>query len=716
MSEDLITTEKNKYRFLERYRVIIIAIACFLIFDLGVLVINFYTSFQMKDDAIGINLSGRQRMLSQRMTKALLTISIVQDPTILETSRKELQNAVELFNMTLYGFRFGADVTGADGTTVFLKASEGQESPRILADAAMLWETYYALLQPVIDNTATAQEQYQALEFALANNLTLLNYMNDLTNDLEHVADRRASRLRMVQSAGIILALLNFIFILYKFIGQLRRADIAVAKVVSENEEILSTVQEGLFLLMPDQSIGTQISKSTHTHFSQEVKPGDNFIDLLSSKVTQKVLDDANEYIKLLLSPHIKEQLIKSINPLSEVEITATNKLGDTVKRYLSFNFNRVLSATETITHLLVTVQDVTKTTELKHTLENERKTSQKEFKTLLKALESDPQELHAFISSSETKLLHINEILKDAASIKTDRKLQEVVNEITREIHTIKGNASTLGLDAFAEQAHELETELKNITEFSGDSLLALPITLSHLLLSVTMLKGMTNFSEYKTPTEESHIQNAPVLTPTPESFINKNSTKINPVDPKTLEKLKQKVANDTNKMISLNVKYSDDWTSIPQKTAQVIRDMVVQLIRNSIVHGIETPENRVADNKDPTGNINVTLEKPDPLSNSWALTVSDDGTGLSALRIREKLRNLGWFTEEQLKTMNNKEIISQIFKPDFSTANSLSIHAGRGAGLDLVKNQLKQLNMGHLKISSKTGSYTKAIVTFSF
>lgn len=714
MSENT-STEKNKYHFLERYRTIIIAIACFLIFDLGVLVINFYTSFQMKDDAIGINLSGRQRMLSQRMTKALLTISIVQDPTILEASRKELQNAVELFNMTLYGFRFGANVTGADGSTVFLKASEGQASPTILADTAQLWETYYALLQPVINNTASTEEKNLALEFALANNLTLLNYMNDLTNDLEHVADKRASRLRMVQSTGIILALLNFIFILYKFIGQLRRADTAVAKVINENEEILATVQEGLFLLMPDQNIGTQISKSTHTLFSQDIKSGDNFIDLLSSKVSSKVLDDTSEYIKLLFSPHIKEQLIKSINPLSEVQVTITNKLNNQVKRYLSFNFNRVLSDTQTITHLLVTVQDVTKTAELKHTLENERKASQKEFKTLLKAIESDPQELQTFISSSEAKLLHINDILKNAANIKTDRKLQEIIHEITREVHTIKGNALTLGLDTFAEQAHDLETELKNTTQFSGDSLLALPITLNHLLLSVTMLKGLTNFTAPKIPSQETHVPNTQVLAPEPQSQPDTKPAKINPLDPKALESLTQKIANDTHKLISLNVKCHDDWTTIPQKTTQIIRDIVIQLIRNSVVHGIETPENRIADHKDQTGNINVTLEKKDQHSNSWTLTVTDDGTGLSALRIREKLRSLGWFTEEQLKAMNDKEIIAQIFKPSFSTANTVSMHAGRGAGLDLVKSKLKQLNMGHLKISSKTGAYTKTTVTFS-
>jgi len=57
-----------------KYREIIFAIALFLVFDLGVLVLNFYTSYQIADDATAINMAGRQRMLSQRITKTLLSV------------------------------------------------------------------------------------------------------------------------------------------------------------------------------------------------------------------------------------------------------------------------------------------------------------------------------------------------------------------------------------------------------------------------------------------------------------------------------------------------------------------------------------------------------------------------------------------------------------------------------------------------------------------
>jgi nitrate/nitrite-specific signal transduction histidine kinase len=69
-------------RYLGKYREIVLAVVCFLIFDITVLSLNFYISFQLSDSAAAINLAGRQRMLSQRMTKELLAAKLESQQSI----------------------------------------------------------------------------------------------------------------------------------------------------------------------------------------------------------------------------------------------------------------------------------------------------------------------------------------------------------------------------------------------------------------------------------------------------------------------------------------------------------------------------------------------------------------------------------------------------------------------------------------------------------
>jgi chemotaxis protein histidine kinase CheA len=111
--------------------------------------------------------------------------------------------------------------------------------------------------------------------------------------------------------------------------------------------------------------------------------------------------------------------------------------------------------------------------------------------------------------------------------------------------------------------------------------------------------------------------------------------------------------------------------------------------------------------------GNIDIRLKRVN--SNGWSLSVRDDGTGLQVDRIRQKLLKLGWFNQKELDGMSNKEIALQIFRPDFSTAKNITMHAGRGSGLDLVVNNINQLNKPHLNVSSRPGLYTEFALTFS-
>ena len=87
------------------------------------------------------------------------------------------------------------------------------------------------------------------MEYARANNVSLLNLMNSLTLELERVAGAKASQLRLIQAVAIVLAVVNFIIILWHFLGQLRRSDQALDAARKETQHILSTVNEGLFLL-----------------------------------------------------------------------------------------------------------------------------------------------------------------------------------------------------------------------------------------------------------------------------------------------------------------------------------------------------------------------------------------------------------------------------------------------------------------------------------
>src|SRR4030065_2298464 len=104
-----------------RYRTIVSAVALFLVFDLGVLILSFVVSSRIEADAAAVNLAGRQRMLSQRMVKALLltqgAVLYAQDP---KTPADELRTTLQLFDATLRAFDRGGAGTGAAGKPAML--------------------------------------------------------------------------------------------------------------------------------------------------------------------------------------------------------------------------------------------------------------------------------------------------------------------------------------------------------------------------------------------------------------------------------------------------------------------------------------------------------------------------------------------------------------------------------------------------------------------
>jgi chemosensory pili system protein ChpA (sensor histidine kinase/response regulator) len=173
-------------------------------------------------------------------------------------------------------------------------------------------------------------------------------------------------------------------------------------------------------------------------------------------------------------------------------------------------------------------------------------------------------------------------------------------------------------------------------------------------------------------------------------------------------LTRLVRQAANDTGKRAELSVE-----GAAAELDRQVLERMVPPLehmLRNAVVHGIETAAKRTAAGKPETGRISVSLERDGA---EVVIVVADDGGGIDVKLIREKAVALG-MTDPAHK-LTDEEAMQLILEPGFSTAGHITQAAGRGVGMDVVATEVKKLG-GGLFIESNLGKGTRFTIRLPF
>ncbi|MCE9547666.1 MAG: chemotaxis protein CheW [Planctomycetia bacterium] len=130
-------------------------------------------------------------------------------------------------------------------------------------------------------------------------------------------------------------------------------------------------------------------------------------------------------------------------------------------------------------------------------------------------------------------------------------------------------------------------------------------------------------------------------------------------------------------------------------------LSDPLTHLVRNSVDHGIELPEQRTAQGKAPTGQITLTARHGD---GQVHIEIRDDGRGINPQAVRAKALSLKLKTEAELDRMSQRELLGLILLPGFSTAGQVTDVSGRGVGMDVVKTNLESLE-GTLTMDSQQG-----------
>ena len=180
---------------------------------------------------------------------------------------------------------------------------------------------------------------------------------------------------------------------------------------------------------------------------------------------------------------------------------------------------------------------------------------------------------------------------------------------------------------------------------------------------------------------------------------------TRMVPVDHvfSRFPRLVRDLAKETGKEVQLQISGAE--TELDRTVIDEIVDPLVHIIRNSIDHGIEPPEDRTAAGKSLPGVVEL---KAYQAGNNVVIEVIDDGSGVNREKVKARAVERGIVSREELDSMDDEEIINLIFLPGFSTSEQVTDISGRGVGMDVVKTQISNLG-GVVEMASEEGKGTK-------
>jgi HPt (histidine-containing phosphotransfer) domain-containing protein/PAS domain-containing protein len=522
--------------------------------------------------------------------------------------------------------------------------------------------------------------------------------------DLQATNLRSATQLKLVMISGlaIALALVGLVTVL---LAARQRQEGSLRQARQQTVDILRTVKDGLFLLDRNLVIGSAYSGALETLFQRKDFAGLAFEDLLKNIVSERTLATAAKFVKILWAERTNEKLVKTINPLGEVEVHLDGGNGKFDTRYLQFDFHRVRVDGE-MTHVLVSVSDVTARVDLANELQASQSQAQGQVDTLLGILHIDPAQLSSFLNDSNAAMKMINAVLREPT--REEGVFRKKLDTLFRQVHSVKGEAAALGLSSIESRAHRFEDDLKTLREkpsLSGNDFLPLVIKLDDLLTHLQSVSDLVARLSRLHITQHDVIHTITAVLG--EEKEKQQGGKADSGVEAALQQLAARVARENNKEASLKCTGFD---AVPDDYRRAVKDIGIQAVRNAIVHGIETPDVRAAAGKSQQGMVRLSFQ--DAGEAGYKLIIEDDGQGLSTERIKEAAVKKGFITAEKAQSMDTKKIFSLLFQSGFSTIETATKDAGRGVGMNLIADLTNQMG-GRVSVATSAGKFTRLTMT---
>jgi two-component system chemotaxis sensor kinase CheA len=451
---------------------------------------------------------------------------------------------------------------------------------------------------------------------------------------------------------------------------------------LAERDEIAAmkdSMKIGLFFIDSNFVIQDHYSRFLEEMLSQTNLFGKLFTDIIADSVTPSELEAIKDYFVMIIERTYDQEILDDINPLNELHYVNT-QTGE--RKVFQCAFTTVERGHGEI-FILVTVYDITVRVELQQKLAEEESRRQEEMQSVFELINVERDVFNDFSEDMEHEFGTIDKTLK------SDMSSHDVLVKVYQSVHAIKSNAVILGLNVFGNKLHALESKIKKLREIE-----AVPFA---EMLNLTM--EIEKISQEKEKFQEiiNKLQSYGGGGST--GGIKQNVKVL--VD--SLAKATEKASADMEKTIKF-VADDIDANAIQWGPRRIIKEILMQLVRNSVVHGIELPEVRKTKGKNETGIIKLTIKLTED-QKRVEIKLTDDGGGLNYKKIAEKALQSNLIKKADAE---NKDVLMKvIFSPGFSTAENEGVHAGRGIGLNLVRDRIKEVN-GVMKLRSETDKGT--------
>ncbi|WP_243443504.1 hypothetical protein [Psychrobacter sp. JCM 18903] len=408
----------------KRYQGLIISIALFLSLIGALLAFTFYTSNLLERNTALIDQTNQVANSAQAVIKDLFDLdnSYGEDTNSPHIQRvlERLEENTALITSSIAAIEQGATITDVDGKTYDLPKIDSNAQVNITA-ANEQWKALEPKIQAYLkdaDNIMVSSEDdlTQAVEQAKTSSLLINDSLDNLTKDVFNSAERQATTIRLIQVLGVAAIFTYFLIFVFFFVRRLRETDAEAFAARRETQEIMETVNTGLFLLDKDLNIGQQHSRALNDIIGEDRLSGENFTNVLRGRISDKDLKTTQQFIEQLYNPRVKEKLVDSLNPLHKVMLH--NNAGDKAQnnRFLDFKFSRVYDNKD-IARILVNVNDVSDAVYLEQRLEKERSQNDMQIEMLTTILNVNPKIINEFIDNTQMHIEKMNNILKNPGS-----------------------------------------------------------------------------------------------------------------------------------------------------------------------------------------------------------------------------------------------------------------------------------------------------------